>query len=390
MSYKISDRMANLKPSAIREMLKATADPDVISFAAGNPAPDAFPVESIKKIASDIFAEDPIGALQYGITEGYTPLRDELKTYLKVKHGIGREFDELIITSGATQVMELTTKVLCNEGDVIICESPSFIGSLNCFRAFNAKLIGVPIDEDGMDINALKTVLDHNSKVKFLYTIPNFQNPTGYTMSLEKREALYKLACEYDFMIVEDNPYGDLRIAGKDLPTIKSFDKEGRVIYAGTFSKLIAPGIRVGYLVAPADLVSKMVVGKQTEDVHTPMFNQMLVYRWMKENDIDAHILKMQEIYRKKLNLMCDLLDKYCPSLSYVRPEGGMFVWCKLPEDTNMLEFCKKCVEHKLAVVPGTTFLPDENGITQYIRLNFSTPTDENIEKGIKILGELL
>lgn len=390
MSYKISNRMANLKPSAIREMLKATADPDVISFAAGNPAPDAFPVESLAKIASDIFREDPIGALQYGITEGYAPLRQELKKYISDKHGIGHEGDDLIITSGATQVMELTTKVLCNDGDVVICESPSFIGSLNCFRSYNTKLIGVPIESDGIDINALKTVLDHNSKVKFLYTIPNFQNPTGYTMSFEKREALYKLACEYDFIILEDNPYGDLRVAGKDLPTIKSFDKEGRVIYAGTFSKLIAPGIRVGYLVAPAELVSKMVVGKQTEDVHTAMFNQMLVYRWLCENDIQAHIARMQEIYRGKLNLMCDLLDEYCPSLTYVRPEGGMFVWCKLPEGVDMLDFCKKCVEHKLAVVPGTTFLPDENATTQYIRLNFSTPTDENIEKGIKILGELL
>ena len=390
MSYEISDRMANLKPSAIREMLKATADPNVISFAAGNPAPDAFPVESISKIASDIFREDPIGALQYGITEGYTPLRDELKTYLKSKHNMGHQNDDLIITSGATQVMELTTKVLCNEGDVVLCENPSFIGSLNCFRSYNVRLHGISMESDGMDINELKSFLATGCKVKFLYTIPNFQNPTGYTMSLEKRKALYDLACEYDFIILEDNPYGDLRVAGENLPTIKSFDVEDRVIYAGTFSKLIAPGIRVGYLLAPQELVSKMVVGKQTEDVHTSMFNQMLVYRWMKENDIDAHIARMQEIYRGKLNLMCDLIDEYCPSLTYVRPEGGMFVWCKLPDDIDMLGFCKKCVDNKLAIVPGTTFLTDENDTTQYIRLNFSTPTDEAIEKGIKILGELL
>ncbi|MBR6479310.1 MAG: PLP-dependent aminotransferase family protein [Clostridia bacterium] len=388
-SYEFSNKIAGLKPSAVREILKSTSDPEVISLAAGNPAPDAFPVESISKIASDIFREDPISALQYGITEGYAPLIAELKSYLKNK-GMGEDYDALIVTSGATQIMELLTKVLCNEGDCIACEDPSFIGSLNCFRSYGAKLCGVPMKPDGLDIDALEELLKSDCKVKFLYTIPNFQNPTGYTMSLEKRKALYELASKYDILILEDNPYGDLRVAGEDLPTIKSMDTEGRVIYAGTFSKLIAPGIRVGYVLGPAALVSKMTVGKQTEDVHTAMFNQMLVYRWMKENDINEHIKRMQAIYRKKLNVMCDALDKFCPKLEYVRPEGGMFVWCKLPDGVDMLDFCRTAAAHKVAVVPGTAFLPDENGTTQYIRLNFSTPTDEDMVKGIKILGELL
>ncbi|MBR6512028.1 MAG: PLP-dependent aminotransferase family protein [Clostridia bacterium] len=388
-SYEFSNKIAGLKPSAVREILKSTSDPEVISLAAGNPAPDAFPVESISKIASDIFREDPISALQYGITEGYAPLIAELKSYLKNK-GMGEDYDALIVTSGATQIMELLTKVLCNEGDCIACEDPSFIGSLNCFRSYGAKLCGVPMKPDGLDIDAFEELLKSDCKVKFLYTIPNFQNPTGYTMSLEKRKALYELASKYDILILEDNPYGDLRVAGEDLPTIKSMDTEGRVIYAGTFSKLIAPGIRVGYVLGPAALVSKMTVGKQTEDVHTAMFNQMLVYRWMKENDINEHIKRMQAIYRKKLNVMCDALDKFCPKLEYVRPEGGMFVWCKLPDGVDMLDFCRTAAAHKVAVVPGTAFLPDENKATQYIRLNFSTPTDEDMVKGIKILGELL
>ena len=388
-SYEFSNKIAGLKPSAVREILKSTSDPEVISLAAGNPAPDAFPVESISKIASDIFREDPISALQYGITEGYAPLIAELKSYLNNK-GMGEDYDALIVTSGATQIMELLTKVLCNEGDCIACEDPSFIGSLNCFRSYGAKLCGVPMKPDGLDIDALEELLKDNCKVKFLYTIPNFQNPTGYTMSLEKRKALYELASKYDILILEDNPYGDLRVAGEDLPTIKSMDTEGRVIYAGTFSKLIAPGIRVGYVLGPAALVSKMTVGKQTEDVHTAMFNQMLVYRWMKENDINEHIKRMQAIYRKKLNVMCDALDEFCPKLEYVRPEGGMFVWCKLPDGVDMLDFCRTAAAHKVAVVPGTAFLPDENKTTQYIRLNFSTPTDEDMVKGIKILGELL
>ncbi|MCQ2461650.1 MAG: PLP-dependent aminotransferase family protein [Clostridia bacterium] len=389
-NYVFSDKIANLKPSLIREILKSTSDPETISLAAGNPAPDAFPVESISKIAADIFREDPIGALQYGITEGYQPLIDELKIYLKNKYQMGADYDSLIITSGATQIMELLTKVLCNEGDFVACEDPSFIGSLNCFRSYGTKLCGVPMEEDGIDVKALEALFESNSKVKFLYTIPNFQNPTGYTMSLEKRKRVYELASKYDVIVLEDNPYGDLRTSGTDLPTIKSFDTEGRVVYAGTFSKLIAPGIRVGYVLAPSALIAKMTVGKQTEDVHTAMFNQMLVYRWMKENDINEHIKKMQAIYRGKLDVMCNALDEYCPKLKYKRPEGGMFVWCRLPDGINMMDFCRKAAENKVAVVPGIAFLPDETQDTQYIRLNFSTPTDEDMVKGIKILGELL
>lgn len=389
-NYIFSDKIANLKPSLIREILKSTSDPDTISLAAGNPAPDAFPVESISKIAADIFREDPIGALQYGITEGYQPLIDELKEYLKNKYQMGEEFDSLIITSGATQIMELLTKVLCNEGDYVACEDPSFIGSLNCFRSYGTKLCGVPMEADGIDVLALEELLKSNSKVKFLYTIPNFQNPTGYTMSLEKRKKVYELASKYDVLVLEDNPYGDLRTSGEDLPTIKSFDTEGRVVYAGTFSKLIAPGIRVGYVLGPNAIVSKMTVGKQTEDVHTAMFNQMLVYRWMKENDINEHIKNMQDIYRNKLKVMTAALDEYCSKLEYVCPEGGMFVWCKLPDEINMMDFCRKAAENKVAVVPGIAFLTDETADTQYIRLNFSTPTDEDMVKGIKILGELL
>ena len=389
-TYELSNKIANLKPSLIREILKSTSDPDTISLAAGNPAPDAFPVESISKIAADIFREDPIGALQYGITEGYQPLIDELKAYLRGKYNMGADFDSLIITSGATQIMELLTKVLCNEGDCVACEDPSFIGSLNCFRSYGTKLCGVPMQADGIDVDALEELLKSNCKVKFLYTIPNFQNPTGYTMSLEKRKRVYELASKYDVIVLEDNPYGDLRTSGEDLPTIKSFDTEGRVVYAGTFSKLIAPGIRVGYVLGPTPLIAKMTVGKQTEDVHTAMFNQMLVYRWMKENDINEHIKKMQGIYRAKLDVMCNALDEYCPKLSYIRPEGGMFVWCKLPDDIDMMDFCRTAAEHKVAVVPGIAFLPDEDKKTQYIRLNFSTPTDEDMVKGIKILGELL
>ena len=391
MEYRFSDKIASLKPSAIREVLKATSVPGMIPFAAGNPAPDAFPVAEVQEIAADILKNRPIDALQYGVTEGYPELISLIKDRMKSKYGIGRDFDSIIITSGAQQVMDLSTKVLCNEGDVIICESPSFIGSLNCFRSYNAKLVGVPVDADGMNIEALEKALDENPNAKMIYTIPNFQNPAGVTMSLEKRRKLYELAKAHNVMILEDNPYGDLRVAGEDVPNIKSFDEDGIVIYSGSFSKILAPGIRIGFTVAPAPVVAKMTVGKQAVDVHTTQLMQMIVAEWMKRYDVDEHIEKIRKIYRRKLNLMCDMIDSELgDAVSYVRPEGGLFIWGELPEGLEMLPLFKRATQElKVAFIPGEHFyvLPEMGKNT--FRLNFSAEGPQRIGQGIKLLGGL-
>lgn len=390
MDYIFSDKISNLQPSAIREILKATADPSIIPLAAGNPAPDAFPVEEVQKIAENILQTNPVDALQYGVSEGYQPLRDTIAAWIKNKENIGTDDDTVLILSGATQVMDLVTKVFCNEGDTVICEEPSFIGSLNCFRSYGCRLKGVPVEADGMDMDALEKALDETDKVKFIYTIPNFQNPSGATMSLEKRQRLYSLAKKHNVIVLEDNPYGDLRVTGENVPTVKSMDTEGIVIYAGSFSKILAPGLRVAYCCGPKQILAKMTVGKQASDVHTPCLNQMIVNEWFKNYDVDAHIAKIQGIYRKRLNLMCDAIDRELGDfVEYVRPEGGLFIWCKLPDYVDMLEFVKKAVDKKVAVVPGNAFLTDDKAVTQYIRLNFSTPTEEGIVKGIQILGEI-
>lgn len=390
MDYIFSNKISSLQPSAIREILKATSDPSIIPLAAGNPAPDAFPVDEVREITADILATRPIGALQYGVSEGYQPLRDTLLSWMKEHENIGKDFDNVIVLSGATQVMDLVTKVLCNEGDTVICEEPSFIGSLNCFRSYGCKLKGVPVEADGMNVDVLEEVLKSTPNAKFIYTIPNFQNPSGATMSLEKRKKLYSLAKQYGVIILEDNPYGDLRVAGEKIPTIKSMDDEGIVIYAGSFSKILAPGLRVAYCIAHQDILAKMTVGKQASDVHTPCLNQMIVDEWFRKYDVDAHIAKIQKIYKKKLDLMCDCIDKELGDfVEYVRPEGGLFIWCKLPDEVDMLEFVKKAVEKKVAVVPGNAFLMNDTDSTQYIRLNFSTPSDEGIVNGVKALGEV-
>ncbi len=391
MDYKFSEKVAGLQASAIREILKFTSQPGVISFAAGNPAPEAFPTEKIADISAEILKNDPVLALQYSVSEGYPPLRELLKKRMQLKNCFNPDIDDLIITSGAQQANELSCKVLCNEGDTLICESPSFIGSLNAFRSYNVNLAGIEMEKDGMKLDLLEEALKKGTGQKLIYVIPNFQNPTGATMSLEKRKGLYQLACKYNAVILEDNPYGDLRFAGEDVPSIKSMDTEGRVIYSGTFSKILAPGLRVGYVSAPKEIIQKIVVCKQVSDVHSTIWSQIVCERFMTECNLDDHFDKLRSIYREKCGLMLDCMDKhFSDKVKYERPEGGLFIWATLPKGSNMTEFCTEAVkDYKIAVVPGTAFMINESDKTDSFRLNFSTPANEQIIKGIEILGNM-
>jgi len=390
MDYNFSDRVKSLKPSAIREILKNSSAPGIIPLSAGNPAPDAFPYEAIRKVSAKLLEDTPIEALQYGVTEGYAPLREHLSAYMKQKHHVGGEDDDILITSGAQQVMDLLTKTLLNEGDTVLCEAPSFIGSLNTFRSYRAKLVGIPMEEDGMDLARLESALKTEKNIKYLYTIPNFQNPSGITMSVEKRKKVYELCREHGVMILEDNPYGDLRFAGEDLPSIKSFDTEGVVMYAGSFSKVVSPGMRVGYAIGPKAVIQKMVVCKQGEDVHSNMWAQIVCHRFMTGFDYEAHLKRLQEIYRRKSSVLLKAMEEYfTPLITWSRFEGGLFAWCTLPEGADMLEFVKKAMERKACVVPGTAFLTDESEPCRAFRINFSTPTDEQLTEGVRILGQV-
>ena len=393
MEYVISDRVQTLKPSAIREIFKYAADPTVVSLSAGNPAPEAFPTEAIAEISAKILAGRPVDVLQYSVTEGYPPLRRAVWDYMQTKYNVGNENDDILITSGAQQVMDLFTKTVCNEGDTVICEAPSFIGSLNSFRSYNCRLCGIPMDDQGMRPDLLEKALQTEKNVRFIYIIANFQNPSGITTSFERRKAVYELAKKYNVMIVEDNPYGELRISGENVPCIKSLDTEGLVVYAGSFSKVLSPGMRIGYAIAPKPVLQKMIVCKQGEDVHTNTWAQMVAHEFMTNYDFEGHLASLREIYKKKANFCMDLLDKYLvpAGISYSRIEGGLFIWCKLPDNAkiSMTEFCKQAVLNKVCVVPGNAFLTDETEQCSSFRINFSTPTDEQLEKGIRILGKL-
>lgn len=389
MEYKISNKMKDLKPSAIREIFKALQDPSIISFAGGNPAPESFPVAELSRLSADIFENSPVQALQYSVTEGYPALREDVKARLKTRFGIGRDFDMTLITSGGQQGIELLTKVMCNEGDVVLVEEPSFIGALNAFRSNGAKLVGIPMEEDGIIIDALEDALKNNPNAKILYLIPTFQNPAGTCMSLEKRKAAYELAKKYGVIILEDNPYGELRFAGEEIPTIKSFDEDGIVVYAGSYSKVLSAGMRIGFICGPETVVQKMVVAKQTEDVHTNIFFQMLCHKYIAECDMDAHIAEIQKLYRRKCELMLSELDKNMPDcVKYTRPQGGLFIWCTLPDNIPQPELIELAKQKKVAVVPGQAFASAQDAKSKCFRLNYSTPSDEQIVRGIGYLCE--
>lgn len=395
MEYQISDKMSKVRGSIIREIFKVAADPTVISLAGGNPAPETFPGKELADIAQRLLTEQPTLSLQYGISEGYEPLRQKVRQMLKDSEGISGEGNQVLITAGGTQVMDLLSKVLLNEGDIVIVEEPSFIGAMNTFRGYNAKLVGVPMDENGMDTDALEKTLEkavsNGEKVKFIYTIPTFQNPSGITMSLERRKKMYDIAKKYQVVILEDNPYGELTFTGNKVPTIKSFDDEGIVVYAGSFSKILSPGMRLGFALIPDGLMPKMTIAKQMADVHSNVLSQIMASEFMEQYDIYEFIARSRELYRTKCQCMLDCLEKYMPDgITWTKPEGGLFIWVTMPEGYDSMKVNEICGKSKVAFVPGNAFMVDMDAPCNCFRLNYSTMSEERIEEGVRILGEVL
>ena len=391
MEFRYSDKVLGMRPSIIRELLKQMSDPSLISFAGGNPAADSFPVADIRAFSDKLLETDPVGMLQYSVTEGYGPLREACRDFANRKWPVVKKSDEVIITSGSQQVIEFMAKLLCNEGDVVAVEEPAFLGAYNSMRSFGAVLRGVPLQPDGVDLEALEAAFAAEPKPKFFYCIPNFQNPTGYTTSAAKRKAIYELAVKYGVPVLEDDPYGALRISGEDVPPIKHFDETGAVVYAGSFSKILCPGMRLAYCAGQPEFITKMVTAKQGSDVHTNVWAQRVCERMLRETDMNAHIARLQAIYREKADhMMAQLDEKLSGAVSYVRPEGGMFIWAKLPDEAPAGEFARRCLEKKLAVVPGSAFYTDSAVDQPFVRLNFSTPTKEQIDRGVAVMAEVL
>ncbi|MTT32098.1 aminotransferase class I/II-fold pyridoxal phosphate-dependent enzyme [Terrilactibacillus sp. BCM23-1] len=389
MGSQFSERCNHVQASETREILKVTAKPEVISFAGGLPAPELFPIEDIKVACEAVLTESGQSALQYSTTEGYVPLRQEIVKRMKAIE-IETSVDNVIITGGSQQGLDLTGKLFIDEGDTVICESPTYLAAINAFKVYNANFVEVAMDDDGMKMDELEKALKANPQAKFIYTIPDFQNPTGRTMKLDRRKKMVELANKYDIVILEDNPYGAVRFAGEALPPVKHFDTEGRVIYLSTFSKIFTPGLRLGWICADTRFIEKYVAFKQSADLHTDSFAQMITAKYMELFDIEAHILKIKEVYRSRREKMMQCIDKYFPKQAkHSAPEGGLFIWVELPGDIDTQDIFNECIKNNVAFVPGKPFFPNSAQRNTF-RLNYSNMPEDRIEEGMKRLGEVL
>lgn len=386
-----ADRVKGMKGSAIREMFKRMADPTIISLAGGNPAAELFPGKELEEIAKEVMAENPTLALQYGTTDGHPKMRECAKLRA-MKVNSYRDTDSILIVTGANQGIDLTAKAILNKGDKVIVESPSFVGSLNAFRTYECELIGVEVEEDGMNMEKLEEALKNNDNVKMIYTIPTFQNPTGVTMSIEKRRKMLELAKKYDVLILEDNPYGDLRFSGEDVATVKSMDTDGRVVYCGSFSKILSPGMRLGYIIAGEELCGKIEILKQANDVHTPVLTQLMCVKFMEKYNIDEYIERNRKLYGEKCRLMLDTMEKCFPEgkVTWTVPEGGIFLWCTCPGIEDITPVMNACLDEKVAIVPGSNFETNMSLPSNKFRLNYSSETPERIKAGVERLGKVL
>ena len=386
MNTLFAERMKSVHKSFIREILKVTEDSSIISFAGGLPNPKSFPVKEIKKAASKVLSENGEEALQYSTTEGYRPLREYIaKRYFK--DGLKVDADEILITNGSQQGIDLVSKVFLNKGDKVLVENPTYLAAIQSFGLFEPQFMSVPLLEDGVDIDSLQKILDEN-KIKMFYSVTNFQNPTGITYSREKRQKLAEILKNEDTVFVEDNPYGEIRFLGEDIPPVNAY-LENSILF-GSFSKVVSPGMRLGWIVANEEIMEKIIIAKQASDLHSNYFTQRVVYEYLTHNEIDKHIEKIKEMYRNQRNLMVSMIEKYFPeNVEYTKPEGGMFLWVTLPEGLSSMDLFELAINENVAFVPGQAFYVDGSG-NNALRLNFSNSNEEQIEEGIKRLGSAI
>ena len=390
MAVKYAKRMDLFKKSELGEILKLIEEPDIISFAGGLPASELFPVEEMKKVSVKVLDENGEEALQYSGSQGYLPLRNHIAKRMNEKGKTNVKAEDILVTSGSQQALDFAGNVFLDEGDIVLCESPSYLGALNAFKGYKPRIMEVPTDKEGMITEGLEKILKENDRVKFIYVIPDFQNPTGVTWSLDRRKKFMEVVNKYEIPVIEDNPYGELRYEGEFLPALKSFDTKGLVIYLGTFSKIFCPGYRLGWTCASKDILQKFITCKENSDLQTSTIGQRELSKYIDDYALDEHVEKIKSTYKKRRDLMLDCMEKEFPEgVSFTHPHGGLFTWVKLPEKLNAQDLMKKCVENKVAYVPGGFFFPEGNK-ENYFRLNYSSSKEEKIVEGIKRLGDVL
>lgn len=387
---RFSDRMNLLTGSEIRELLKLTAQPDIISFAGGMPAPELFPVEELKRIGVSVMEESGRIALQYSTTEGFPPLRKHIADRMFAKNKIKTDSDHILMTSGSQMGLDFSARVFLNKGDIVLLESPSYLGAVNAFKASEAKFIEVPTDENGMIIKELEKILEKEDRVKMIYVIPDFQNPSGRTWTLERRQEFMETVNKYEIPVIEDNPYGELRFEKEFVPALKALDTKGLVVYLGTFSKILVPGYRLGWVCAEPKILQKYNFMEQASSLQASTISQMEVSKFMDMYNLDDHIAKIKKVYKQRRDIMLKTMDEEFPEeVRYTRPEGGLFTWVILPEYINAKEMALECLEQKVAYVPGGSFFPN-GGHENTFRLNYSCMPEDKIVEGIKRIAAVI
>lgn len=391
MAVKFARRLENAEGSAIREILKLASNPEVISFAGGLPAPELFPVEEMKKVALAVLEEQGRAAMQYYATDGYPPLREAIAERMNRKLHTNVTADSILVTNGSQQCLDFVGRVFLDEGDKIIVESPSYLGALNAFKAYGPEFIEIPTDEDGMIMSELEKALAANPDVKFIYVIPDFQNPSGRTWPIERRKQFMEIINKYEIPVAEDNPYGELRFEGEIFPSLKSYDTKGLVLFFGTFSKIFAPGFRLGWVSASSEILEKFNISKQAADLQASTISQMEMAKFIEMYDLDAHVEKIKEVYGKRRTIMLDAMDEYFPEgIKFTRTDGGLFTWVTLPEGIDAAQLMKDVVlPNNVAYVPGEPFYPN-GGNANHFRMNYSCMPEDKIVEGVKRLGKAL
>ena len=389
-----STRMSQLKGSAIRELLKIATQPDIVSFAGGMPAPELFPVEQVMEASMAVLKEQGRAALQYSSTEGYPRLRQQIADRMLAKNNIKTDADHILVTAGSQQGLDFSARVFLNPGDVVLLESPSYLGAVNAFKAAEPTFIEVPTDDGGMIMEELEKILASTENVKMIYVIPDFQNPTGRTWDLDRRHKFMEIVNRYEIPVVEDNPYGELRFEGEYMPALKSLDTKGLVIYLGTFSKILAPGYRIGWVCADDEILAKYNFMEQAASLQASTIGQMETSKWIDMFDLDGHVAKIREVYKKRRDVMLDTLKNNLPEgCVCTNPVGGLFTWVVLPESFNseekMKELQMKCIEKNVAFVAGGSFFPN-GGHENTLRLNYSCMPEEKIVFGITTLCQTI
>lgn len=390
MKYQYANRMSKLTSSDVRELLKATQNKEIISIGGGLPAPEMFPIADIKKANEAVLDEMGSDALQYTTTEGYAPLRDWICKRMNGMLGTSIDQDNIILTNGSQQGLDLMGKVFLDAGDVVLCESPTYLSAISAFRAYECDFKEIPTDDEGMLMDALEQVLQNTPRVKFIYVIPTFQNPTGKTWTLERRIKLLELAKRYQVPIVEDNPYGEIRFEGEDVKAVAALDDSGLVIHLGTFSKTFCPGYRIGWIACAKELIEKFVLVKQGVDLQTNTFAQRAVYTYLQMFDLDAHVKKICALYKKRRDVAIQAVKTYFPDcVKFTKPQGGLFLWAELPKELNARDVLKECMKRNVAFVPGGSFYPN-GGMENTMRINFSNMPEERLIKGLQVVAEVI